>query len=90
MNAVSRWFIYQGMRGGITSEQARSRTVSFHLNKAEFKKSLGIETENMIQVVLVDSTGVVTWRTSGPWSEAKETELLEILSRPAPPDRSLQ
>jgi hypothetical protein len=80
MNVMSRWFIYQGMRGGITSTRARSRTVSFHLDKQEFKRSLGIDSENVIRLFLVDSTGVVIWQDSGRWSEAKETDLLGILS----------
>ena len=65
MNVMARWFIYQGMRGGITSDRARARTVTFHLDKEEFRKNLGIETEDIIQVFLVDSTGVVIWQESG-------------------------
>jgi hypothetical protein len=83
MNAIARWFIYQGMRSGITSDRARGRTVTFHLNKGEFKKNLGIDSEGIIQVFLVDSTGVVTWRDSGTWSEAKENQLINIVSPPA-------
>ena len=82
MNVMARWFIYHGMRSGIASDRARSRTVTFHLDKAEFKKDLGIDSEDIIQVFLVDSTGVVTWRNPGKWSEAKEKELLEIVSPP--------
>jgi hypothetical protein len=83
MNRAARWFIYHGMRSGITSDRARSRTVTFHLDKGKFKKSLGIDTEDIIQVMLVDSTGVVTWRDSGTWTEEKEKALLEILAPPA-------
>lgn len=82
MNIMARWFIYQGMRSGIDSDRARSRTVTFHLDKGEFKKDLGIDSEDIIQVFLVDSTGVVTWRESGIWSEAKEKDLLQIVSPP--------
>jgi hypothetical protein len=80
MNVMARWFIYHGMRGGITSTRARSRTVTFHLDKKEFKRSLGIESEESILLFLVDSTGVVIWRDSGRWRAVKEKELLEILS----------
>lgn len=83
MNAVSRWFIYQGMRGGITSEAARARTVTFHLDKEEFRRQLGIESEDYISVFLVDSASTVLWRTSGKWSEEKEGELREALLGPA-------
>jgi hypothetical protein len=81
MNAVSRWFIYQGMRSGIASEAARARTVTFHLNKDEFRENLGIESEDYISVFLVDSEGKVIWRTSGTWSQQKEDELREVLAR---------
>ena len=83
MNMMARWFIYQGMRSGITSDRARARTVTFHLDKGEFKQNLGIDSEDVIQVFLVDSTGVVTWRSSGTWSEAKENQLMNIVSPPA-------
>ena len=79
MNPVTRWFIYQGMRGGITSKRARARTVTFHLDKEEFRKALGIATEDSIQVFLADSTGKVLWRDSGVWSEAKEREMLKAV-----------
>jgi hypothetical protein len=81
MNSMVRWFIYQGMRSGITSDRGRARTITFHLNKEEFREKLRIETEELIQVFLADSTGVIIWRESGTWSEDKERELLRILSR---------
>jgi hypothetical protein len=82
MNAVARWFIYQGMRGGISQERARARTITFHLDKERFKEQLGIESEDLIQIFLADSTGVIIWRESGIWSEEKEEELLRVLSPP--------
>jgi hypothetical protein len=81
MNSVMRWFIYQGMRSGITSERARARTVTFHLNKDMFKEHLGIETEEVIQIFLVDETGAVIWRESGNWSEEKQARLMEMAAR---------
>ena len=79
MNAVSRWFIYRGMRGGITSDTARERTVTFHLDKETFRKSLGIESEDYISVFLVNAEGTVLWRTTGKWSREKEEELRKAL-----------
>ena len=32
MNFVSKWWLYHGMRSGITSERARARTVTLHLD----------------------------------------------------------
>lgn len=80
MNAMARWFIYRGMRGGIASERARARTVTFHLDKREFRDRLRIDSEEFIHAFLVDSTGVVIWRATGTWSEDKERELVRIVS----------
>jgi hypothetical protein len=82
MNRVTKWFIYQGMRGGITSERARARTVTFHLDKEEFRKSLQIADEDSIQVFLTDSDGKVLWRNSGVWSETKQSDMMRFLTAP--------
>jgi hypothetical protein len=79
MNRVTRWFIYQGMRGGIPSERARARTVTFHLDKEEFRNALKIGTEDSIQVFLADSSGTVIWRETGVWSEAKQSEMMSVI-----------
>jgi hypothetical protein len=81
MNSVTRWFIYQGMRSGITSEEARARTVTFHLDKERFMEHLGIESEDYISVFLVDSEGTILWRTAGRWDEEKEAGLKQALKR---------
>jgi hypothetical protein len=88
MNSVARWFIYQGMRSGITSERARARTVTFHINKQEFKDRLGIESEEFIHAFLVDSTGVVVWRAEGVWSEAKHMQMMGLIARGDTKDQS--
>ena len=87
MNRVTRWFIYQGMRSGITSEDARARTVTFHLDKEKFRQHLGIESEEYISVFLVDSEGTLLWRTVGTWDEEKEADLKQTLQRPPLPEQ---
>jgi hypothetical protein len=79
MNAVARWFIYQGMRGGITSERARARTITFHLDKEKFRSDLEVTSEDSIQVFLTDKTGKVLWRDTGIWSETKQSEMMKFL-----------
>jgi hypothetical protein len=81
MNAIARWWIYQGMRSGIRSEQARARTVTFHLDKSEFRRHLGIAGEDSIQLFLLDRAGAVLWRSSGKWSRDKEDALRQFLLR---------
>ena len=84
MNFVSKWWIYHGMRSGITSERARARTVTLHLDKNEFNRHLGIGDEDNIHVFLVDQNGRIRWRTRGVWSEYKqlsfESRLRELTS----------
>ncbi len=79
MNVFTRWFIYRGMRGGIPSDRARTRTVTLHIDKGPFKKSLGIEDEGKIYLFLVDGAGEVVWKTEGLWAEEKEAALLKQL-----------
>jgi hypothetical protein len=86
MNRVTRWFIYRGMRGGITSERARARTITFHLDKEEFREALQIADEDSIQVFLTDVAGKVLWRDSGVWSEVKQSDMMKFLPAPDEPD----
>ena len=79
MNPVSRWFIYEGMRSGIPSERARLRTVTLHIDKTPFTKTLGIETEQQIYLYLTDREGKILWQTDRLWSEQKQQQLLAFL-----------
>ena len=80
MVAPMRWVINRGMRGGIPDRAVRERTVTLYIDKAPFKQSLGITTESVIQVLLVDRAGRVLWRTTGPFTPAKATELEKALA----------
>jgi hypothetical protein len=76
---ISRTFINEGMRAGIPDQTARERTITFYLDKAVFKKSLGIETEEVIQLMLVDQQGKILWREVGLFSEEKAQALIDVL-----------
>ena len=80
-----QWTINRGMRGGIPDVEARKRTVTLYLDKAPFRKSLGITTEETIQVLIVDRAGHVLWRETGSFTEAKGAALADSLARTAPP-----
>lgn len=82
MNAVTRFFIYRGMRGGIPSEKARARTVTFHIDKGDFKTRLGIIDEGRIYEFLVRPDGTIIWQSSGAWSKEKENALREVVGKP--------
>ena len=89
MNAVARWWIYQGMRSGIRSERARARTVTFHIDKEPLRQRLNIENEENIHLFLVDRKGTILWRTSGRWSRDKEEGLSLNLAEPDEADPEL-
>jgi hypothetical protein len=78
---LSRTFINEGMRAGIPDQTARERTITFYLDKEEFKKALGITTEAEIQIFLVDKEGNILWKEEGLYSLEKEKSLLEQLSQ---------
>ncbi len=75
MGRMTRWLIYKGMRGGIKDPGARSRTVTFHLEKEPFKRALGINTESDIHIFLLDREGRLIWRDAGAWSASKWRDL---------------
>lgn len=79
LNPITRWFINRGMRSGIPDPEARARTITLYLDKAEFKKALNLPDENQIYAILVDRTGKVYWRSEGDFDEAKAASLQRAL-----------
>lgn len=77
---LSRTFINEGMRAGIPDPTARERTITFYLDKEQFKDALKISSEETITVLLVDQEGNILWREKGVFSEGKLQSLLEILN----------
>ena len=83
LNPIARWFINRGMRSGIPDPEARARTITLYLDKAEFKKALNLPDENQIYAILVDRTGRVHWRAEGDFDEAKAASLQQALNQPS-------
>lgn len=81
VNSVTRWFIENGMRGGITSQQQRERTITLYLDKAPFRAALGIPKENRIYALLIDHDGNILWRSEGTFDEQKGNSLKQALGR---------
>jgi hypothetical protein len=73
--ALSRTFINEGMRAGISDERARERTVTLYVDTARLMRALGIPSKNEVHVLLVDRRGSILWRTTGSFDEAKRSEL---------------
>jgi len=76
---VMRSFIDGGMRRGIPDSAVRAATITLYIDKAPFKRALGIIDEDAIQVVLVDRRGRIHWRARGRFSDAAAAELEQRL-----------
>jgi hypothetical protein len=74
-----RWMINRGMASGIHDPQARAATTTLYLDKTEFRRSLAIESEAEITVLLVGRDGSICWRSIGTWSADKEESLRRVL-----------
>ncbi len=83
LNPIARWFINRGMRSGILDREARARTITLYLDKAEFRKALNLPNEDMNYAILVDRAGHVHWREEGEFDEGKKERLHTALSRAA-------
>jgi len=81
MNRLMRWFINTGMRSGIPDKKARERTITLYIDKEPFKKSLQIPDEKKIYAMVVDRSGNVLWRATGPYDEANGNRLQEFLEK---------
>ena len=78
---LSRTFINEGMRAGIPDQNARERTITFYLDKDEFKIALGITSEENIQLFLVDREGNLLWQEEGLFNPEKVQSLIDQLSQ---------
>ncbi len=78
---LSRTLINEGMRAGIPDRKARERTITLYVDKDVFKSALAIETEQEIQLFLVDREGKILWREQGVFSEEKLQRLIEVIQR---------
>jgi hypothetical protein len=81
LNVIARWFIENGMRGGIPDHKQRERTITLYLDKDPFRAALGLPDEKRIYALLLDRHGNVLWRSEGTLDANKATSLKEILER---------
>jgi len=79
LNALSKFFINEGMRAGIPNPKARERTVTLYIDLEKFMRALSIPTKDEVHVLLVDRQGSILWRTTGSFDEAKGSALAEAI-----------
>jgi hypothetical protein len=79
--SVARFFIDNGMRGGIPNKQDRARVVTVYSDKAAMMKSMGLPSEKQIHVLVVDRSGRILERVSGDYSAAGEAAIRKALKQ---------
>jgi len=79
MPAISRTFINEGMRAGIPDQTARERTVTLYIDKSKFKAALNIDSEEDINLFLVDREGEILWQNTGTYTPEKAKGLFEFI-----------
>lgn len=80
MSRVMRWVINGGMARGIDDPKARAATITLYIDKEPFTRALGIATEQVISLVVVDRSGRIDWQTVGTYTPEKERALREVLA----------
>jgi hypothetical protein len=79
MSAIGQFLLNEGMRAGIPDRDAREKTITLYLDKPDFLDSLGIDSEDDIQILLVEKGGEVLWKETGVFSNEKRSALDKIL-----------
>lgn len=79
-STIQRWWLDNGMRIGIPNRKVREITITLYTDKATFRNTLNMPTENTIYVLVVRRDGTVVWRSEGEFSEAKGRELKRSLT----------
>jgi len=79
MNGFMRWFIYRGMRGGITDPQMRRQVITLHIDKAPFNDALGIKSEKTVYVFVLNKEVKILAQEKGEYDKTKWARLEKVL-----------
>jgi len=74
-NFLYRWWINSSLRSSLPENEQRKTTIPLYLNRLNFMKSLKIDSDKEITVLLVDKHGRVLWREMGELNDAKRLSL---------------
>jgi len=78
---IVRGFIDGGMARGLPEKAARETTITLYIDKAPFKKTLGINSEDAIVTMLVSRDGRVLWRADGRHTAEAAADLAAEIER---------
>jgi len=76
---LMRGALVKAMKAAVTAPELRASTIPLFVNVPEFARALGIEDRSHLTVLLVEPDGRVTWRASGPFSDATGASLTAAL-----------
>jgi hypothetical protein len=76
---VMRWIIDTGMQSGIPGKDARSHVWTAYTDRKAFLKSCGIDSVNVIHVLVVARDGAILAMESGPHTDKAAARILKVL-----------
>lgn len=79
-NFIFRWWDTSSLRSVETDPLTWHWIIPLYTNKADFRHALNIPNEKEIVLVLVDKTGQVLWKTSGPMTSDKKAALTNAVA----------
>jgi len=80
-SALSRMFINEGMRAGIPDPTTRQRTITLYLDKPAFRRTLEMNDEEHIYILLVDRQGQILFRARGPYHPETASALRQAIQQ---------
>ena len=81
MNPLAQYFIDEGMRGGIPDPATRQRTITLYIDKTAFRRSLELDDEDHIYLLLVDRQGEVFWQGRGIYQPETAASLSQAVEK---------
>jgi len=79
-NMLFRWWDSSSLRSLETDPETWHWIIPLYVNKQQFRQSLHIPNEKQTVAALVDKGGQVLWKSSGPLTEDKKTELASAVA----------
>ncbi|HEY6235664.1 MAG TPA: hypothetical protein VIW69_11230 [Candidatus Elarobacter sp.] len=76
--------IVTAMKAAVHAPEQRSSTIPLFVDVEAFARSLGISDRAHLTLLLVEPDGRITWRGSGPFSEAAGASLTSALAAKTP------
>jgi len=79
-NFIYRWWDTSSLRSVETDPETWHWVIPIYTNKNDFRRALNIPNEKEVAAVLVDKTGQVLWKSSGPATNEKRAALMNAVA----------